>query len=113
MGIVVFELAIKIFTGNLQIFNWESRFELYQPFPVRPSVHRCARQIHITLGQNPVITFISGPVPELSGPLVDEDDEDIEAGQIYEIQAPEVAFPRQPVRLRGAAASRSRDRDRD
>jgi len=107
MGLVVFELDIKIFQGNLQVFNWENRFELYIPLPTNPLIHRCYRQIHITLGLNPVISFVPGPVPELPG-----DNEDIEAGQIYEIQAPEVAFPRQPVRLRGAA-SRSRDRDRD
>ena len=110
MGIVIFELAIKIFQSNLQIFCWESRFELYQPFPTRPCVHRCSRQIHITLGQNPVITFISNPVPELPGYLVDEDEEDIEAGQIFEIQNPEQAYPRRNTHLR-AAASRSRDRD--
>ena len=108
--ILKYLLAVKIFQANLQIFNSETRFELYQPFPTRPCVHRCSRQIHITLGQNPVITFITHPVPELPGYLFDEDEEDIEAGQIFEILNPEQAYPRRNTRPR-AAASRSRDRD--
>ena len=109
MGLVIFELVVKIFQGNLRIFNWNTRLELYSPLPATHQVHRVHKQIHISLGVNPVISWLAGPTPELAGPLIDEDDEDIEAGQIYEIQDPEVAFARPPVRLR-AAASRSRDR---
>ena len=111
MGCVVFELSLKIFlVGNLQLLWWETRFEINCPLPAVYTIHRCRKDIQITLGRNPVIEVRSGPVPELPGPLVDEDDEDIEAGQIFEIRSPERAYLPAP-QLSRREASRSRDRD--
>ena len=104
MGFVVLELS-------------ESRFEVNSPLPAATVLYRCRREITITLGRTPLITFLPGPTPELPVTLDDDDEEDLESGGILDIrdppdqlarQAAAEAWLREPrVNLRAASRSRS------
>ena len=120
MGFVVLELSVTIFlAGGWRLFEWESRFEVNSPLPAATVLYRCRREITITLGRTPLITFLPGPTPELPVTLDDDDEEDLESGHILDILDPPDLLERraaaeewlQPrVNLRASSRSRSNSR---
>ena len=56
MGVAVVEFSLKIFlVDNLQLRWWETRFEINCPLPAVYTIHRCRKDIQITLSRRAVV----------------------------------------------------------